>query len=61
MSHKHTTRWVAPVQMGMGQLTQNREDDVKKEMLGTAHLEEDTQGRQNNSQDDLADIAVIVC
>lgn len=41
-------------------LTQNCEQDVDQEISTTASLEEDTQRRQDDGKDELADVAGVV-
>jgi hypothetical protein len=41
-----------------GDVTQDREDDVEEEVGAAATLEEDTQRRQDDGEDDLADVAI---
>lgn len=40
-----------------GNVTQNGEEDVDEEVGTTTTLEEDTDGREDDGKDDLADVA----
>lgn len=40
-----------------GDITKNREEDVDAKIRAATALEEDSEGRENNRNDDLADIA----
>lgn len=42
-----------------GNVTQDGEEDVDAEVGTAAALEEDTDGREDDGKDDLADVAVV--
>ena len=44
-----------------GDVTEDGEEDVDEEVCATAALEEDADGREEDGEDDLADVAGGVC